>query len=200
MAGPERAPAQRLSLLDAVDHLLNRGVVLVGETTLSLAGVDLVYLGLNVVLSSVATLGVPPVAAPPPAAGEPTRRPLPGLQPSAASTYSGLTQPARAAPPPAETPIVVPLTGLPDRVPGDAGERPERGLARLVLALIELLRQLLERQALRRIESGTLSDDEVERLGETFMKLAERMEQLKREFGLTDEDLNLSLGPLGDLM
>ncbi len=76
----------------------------------------------------------------------------------------------------------------------------ERGLAQLVMTVIELLRQLMERQALRRIEGGTLSDDEVERLGETFMKLAERMDELKREFGLTDEDLNLSLGPLGDLM
>ena len=76
----------------------------------------------------------------------------------------------------------------------------ERGLAQLVMTVIELLRQLMERQALRRIEGGTLSDEEVERLGETFMKLAERMDELKREFGLTDEDLNLSLGPLGDLM
>ena len=89
--------------------------------------------------------------------------------------------------------------GLGRRVEADP-ESLERGLAQLVMTIVELLRQLMERQALRRIESGTLSDDEVERLGETFMKLAERMEQLKREFGLTDKDLNLSLGPLGDLM
>ena len=79
-------------------------------------------------------------------------------------------------------------------------ERLERGLAQLVLTLVELLRQLMERQALRRIEGGTLTAEEVERLGRTFMALAERMEELKREFGLTDEDLNLNLGPLGDLM
>jgi gas vesicle protein GvpK len=79
-------------------------------------------------------------------------------------------------------------------------ERLEQGLARLVLTLIELLRQLMERQALRRIEGGSLSSDEIERLGETFMLLAERMEELKREFGLEDDDLNLDLGPLGTLM
>ena len=79
-------------------------------------------------------------------------------------------------------------------------ESLEKGLAQLVMTVIELLRQLMERQALRRIEGETLSDDEVERLGETFMKLAERMEELKEEFGLTDEDLNMNLGPLGDLM
>jgi GAF domain-containing protein len=79
-------------------------------------------------------------------------------------------------------------------------ERLEKGLAQLVLTLIELLRQLMERQALRRIDGGTLSDEEIERLGRTFMALAERMDELKETFGLSDEDLNLNLGPLGDLM
>jgi CRISPR/Cas system-associated endonuclease Cas1 len=76
----------------------------------------------------------------------------------------------------------------------------ERGLAKLVLTLIELLRQLMERQALRRIEAGSLSDEEIERLGQTFMKLDTRMEELQQIFGLEDEELNLNLGPLGDLM
>jgi Gas vesicle protein K len=79
-------------------------------------------------------------------------------------------------------------------------ERVERGLAQLVLMLIELLRQLMERQALRRIEQGTLDDAQIERLGLTFMRLAERMDELKSEFGLRDEDLNLNLGPLGNLL
>ena len=76
----------------------------------------------------------------------------------------------------------------------------ERGLAQLVLTLIELLRQLMERQALHRMEQGSLDDEEIERLGETFMKLADRMDELKAEFGLHDEDLNLDLGPLGRLL
>jgi hypothetical protein len=79
-------------------------------------------------------------------------------------------------------------------------EDVERGLAQLVLTLVELLRQLMERQALRRVEGGSLSDEEVERLGRTLMLLSERMDELKAEFGLDDEDLNLNLGPLGDLM
>jgi gas vesicle protein GvpK len=79
-------------------------------------------------------------------------------------------------------------------------ENLEKGLAQLVLTVIELLRQLMERQAIRRIEGGTLSAAEVERLGRTFMALAERMDELKSVFGLTDEDLNLDLGPLGQLM
>jgi hypothetical protein len=79
-------------------------------------------------------------------------------------------------------------------------ETVERGLAQLVLTLVELLRQLMERQALHRMEQGTLDDDQVERLGLTFMRLAERMEELKAEFGLQDTDLNLNLGPLGNLL
>jgi Gas vesicle protein K len=81
-----------------------------------------------------------------------------------------------------------------------APESLEKGLAQLVLTIVELLRQLMERQALRRIESGTLTDEEVERLGRTFMALSERMDELKDVFGLEDRDLNLDLGPLGTLM
>ena len=79
-------------------------------------------------------------------------------------------------------------------------EKLERGLAQLVLTVIELLRQLMERQAVHRLAAGNLTAEEVERLGRTFMALAERMEELKESFGLTDEDLNLNLGPLGNLM
>jgi hypothetical protein len=90
-------------------------------------------------------------------------------------------------------------SALPRRINADP-EGVERGLAKLVLTLIELLRQLMERQALRRIEAGSLGDDEIERLGQTFMKLDMRMGELKQVFGLEDEDLNLNLGPLGNLL
>lgn len=76
----------------------------------------------------------------------------------------------------------------------------EQGLAKLVLTLIELIRRLLEKQAIRRIEAESLSDEQIERMGETFLKLEEKMAELKATFGLEDEDLNLNLGPLGDLM
>jgi hypothetical protein len=76
----------------------------------------------------------------------------------------------------------------------------ERGLAQLVLTLIELLRQIMERQALRRVEGGNLDEATVERLGATLMALDARMGELKEIFGLSDEDLNLDLGPLGRLL
>jgi CRISPR/Cas system-associated endonuclease Cas1 len=76
----------------------------------------------------------------------------------------------------------------------------EHDLAKLVLALIELIRRLLEKQALRRVEAGSLDEDQIERLGQTLLKLEQKMEELKTTFGLQDEDLDLNLGPLGDLM
>jgi hypothetical protein len=79
-------------------------------------------------------------------------------------------------------------------------EAVERGLAQLVLTVVELLRQLMERQALRRMDNGSLTDDEIERIGRALMLLADRMDELKEIFGLTDDDLNLKLGPLGDLL
>ena len=79
-------------------------------------------------------------------------------------------------------------------------ESVERGLAQLVLTIIELLRQLMERQALRRIDGGGLTDEQIERLGNTFMELDRRMDELTEQFGLTSDDLNLDLGPLGRLL
>lgn len=89
---------------------------------------------------------------------------------------------------------------LTSRVDADPDEGVERGLTKLVLTVIELLRRLLERQAARRVESGTLEPAEIERMGRTFLRLEARMEELKREFGLQDEDLNIDLGPLGKLL
>jgi hypothetical protein len=82
----------------------------------------------------------------------------------------------------------------------DDPEAAERGLAALVLTLVELLRQLMERQAIRRVEDGTVTDEQAERLGYNLMRLDERMSELIEQFGLTREDLNIDLGPLGPLL
>jgi len=87
---------------------------------------------------------------------------------------------------------------IPERISADA-EVVENGLARLVMAIIELVRRLLEKQALRRMDGGNLSEEEIERLGTALMKLEEKMAELKQVFGLTDDDLNLRLGPIKTL-
>jgi Gas vesicle protein K len=85
------------------------------------------------------------------------------------------------------------------RLDGDP-EAVEKGLASLVLTIVELLRQLMERQALRRVDDGSLSDEQIERIGSTLMALEERMAELTEHFGLEPEDLNIDLGPLGPLL
>jgi len=87
---------------------------------------------------------------------------------------------------------------LPDRInaePGSAGQE----LGKLVLTLVEVVRKVLEHQAVRRMDSGTLSAEEIERLGLALLQLRERMDDLKAAFGLRDEDLDIDLGPLGRL-
>lgn len=79
-------------------------------------------------------------------------------------------------------------------------EGVKNGLGQLVLTVVKLLHELLERQAIRRMESGSLNDDQIERLGITLMRQAQEIERLRKEFGLEEEDLNLDLGPLGKLL
>lgn len=85
------------------------------------------------------------------------------------------------------------------RLDAEDGEA-ERGLAALVLTIVELLRQLMERQAIRQVEDGSVTGEQAERLGRTLMLLDERMTELREHFGLEEEDLNLDLGPLGTLL
>ena len=87
---------------------------------------------------------------------------------------------------------------LPERIDVDP-DAADNGLGRLVLTIIELLRDVLEHQAVRRMDGGTLDESEVERLGLALMRLDERMQEIKSIFGVTDEDLNIDLGPLGRL-
>ena len=79
-------------------------------------------------------------------------------------------------------------------------EKIENGLAKLVLTLVELIRKLLEKQAIRRIDGGSLSGEEIERIGESLMKLEDKVQELKDLFGLKDEDLNLISCPFSDLI
>jgi actin-like ATPase involved in cell morphogenesis len=88
---------------------------------------------------------------------------------------------------------------LPRRINVDA-QSVEQGLAKLVLTLIELIRRLLEKQAVRRMDGGGLSPEQVEELGLALMKLEGKMQELKAQFGLADDDLNLDLGPVGRLI
>jgi Gas vesicle protein K len=101
---------------------------------------------------------------------------------------------------PAPVPGALPSHRVPHRRIDADPESVERGLVSLVLTVVELLRQLMERQALRRVDAGSLTDEQIEEIGLTLMALEKRMAELRDHFGLTQEDLNIDLGPLGPLL
>ncbi|MHB8124445.1 MAG: gas vesicle protein K [Desulfitobacteriaceae bacterium] len=95
--------------------------------------------------------------------------------------------------------LTTPNFTLPQRINTDQ-EHVDQGLAKLVLTLVDLLRRIMEHEALRRIEGDTLTDTEIEQMGQTFEKLEDKLTEMCEYFGLKQEDLNLDLGPLGNLM
>ncbi|MBI2773765.1 MAG: gas vesicle protein K [Chloroflexi bacterium] len=157
-----------LTLVDIADRLLDTGVSVTGEATISVADVDFVYLGLDLILTSVERMK-----------GTGTLADAPGAMTAEMHTQLRAMFPARLDVDPSEV---------------------EKGLAKLVLTIVEFLRQVLERRAIHRMEGGTLTDAEVERVGTALMRLEEKLIEMAGHFGLTREDLRLGLGPLGELV
>jgi hypothetical protein len=190
-------PQQDLS--DLLDRTLGAGVVLAGDVTLSLADVELVYLNLRALLASVATLesrGIPF-----PRHGgrgvESGPGPLP-VPPGAAARAAPVSDTSQRSVRGSAKTVTNDPQDVADVSAGAArdGDRLERGLAQLVLTVVELLRKLMERQALRRVEAGTLSPGQVERLGLAFERLEAQIAELKERLDFDDDDLTLRLGPL----
>jgi hypothetical protein len=202
---------QQLTLLDLLDRLLDKGVMAKGEILLSVADIDLVYLNLGLLLSSVKTVEHAARKT------RPSRRPsfdngTSGEFPSdEAEDYTDTFSAPEESSPPIKKDEGPEARSLPPDIDAKPSQAPEpranvdpknveKGLARLVLTLVDLLRKLMEKQAIRRIEDDQLSAQEIEKVGNAFFILDEKMEELKEVFGLKDEDLNLNLGPLGDLL
>lgn len=183
-----------VTLLDIADRLLDTGVVLDGEATISVADVDLIYLGLNVALTSVdrmRRLGATGGAIADVASTRSGRVPSgPGAM------HSSLLEEEAAA---VRSEFERVRADMPERVNVDPDE-VEKGLAKLVLTIVEFVRQLLERQAIRRMEHGTLTDEETERVGLALQRLDQKMTEMASRFGLRREELSMKLGPLGDLV
>ena len=231
---------QRFTLLELLDRLLDKGVMVKGEILLTVADIDLVYLNLGLLLSSVRSVektygrgrnddnGVEGVGSGAGKATSMTRHTLlqeecvdatyetkldepqmnqlqPGIRREQAVSFSeedgadrsedtGMSaKPLSATNGYGVGQILQPKANIDP-------ENVEKGLARLVLTLVELLRKLMEKQAVRRIDDKQLNAEEVERMGNAFFLLDKKMEEIKKVFDLKDGDLNLDLGPLGDLM
>ena len=193
--------ARHVSLVETLDVALTKGVVLAGDITISLADVDLIFVGLRVLLASVETsekmrLGYSDHKAP----LTPPFHPYPpdaGVTPCARRGGSSTKEAVGGGGDIPGDPCCHVHTVLP---PLDAHPaRIEKGLGRLVLALIDIIRRVLEKQAIRRIDGNSLSEGQIENLGEALMKLEDKMDELRGVFGLEEEDLDLNLGPLGNL-
>lgn len=187
---------ERIELSEVLSHLLDKGVVLRGEVMLAVADIDLVRLDLGLLLSAVeSAIGRGGDASPRLGAARP--RTSPSL-PSGSTMESQVVQSLHAPSDATVAPLETVAEGLPPRLNTDP-DKVENGLAKLVLTLIEVLRKVLEHQAVRRMEGGHLSDAEIERLGVALLRLNDRMQDMKGIFGLTDDDLQIDLGPLGKL-
>jgi hypothetical protein len=224
---PGRPPVDTRKLADLVNRVLDKGVVLGGDVTISVAGVDLVFLRLSALLTSVATAqeklnarGGGWVGDRPPGeflgesteiqVGPPPIEHAPGeALPAGAAERSARGRPADVSLPEdrGPAPLAEALTadiarvsqGFPQHVDIDP-DAVQRDLARLVLTVVELLRRVVEHQAVRRIDDPTLTDQQVERVGIALERLDEKMREITSLFGLAETDLNIDLGDLGTLL
>jgi len=190
----------RVELSEVLSHVLDKGVVLRGEVMLAVADIDLIKLDLGLLLTAVESVMRYPLAAGREAdLGLPTPGGTRGVTPSSGSTMeSQVVESLPGAKDAPVTPLEAVAEALPPRLNTDP-DKVENGLAKLVLTLIEVLRKVLEHQAVRRMEGGHLSDAEIEKLGVALLRLNDRMQEMKGIFGLTDDDLQIDLGPLGTL-
>lgn len=188
-----------VSLCDALDRVLNTGVVALGELKISVADVDLIYVGLQLVVKSIETSREPDRVA---RSGPPERMVIEAEigSPEYESHGSLGSSPALGGES-AAAPSLSPCLREPEASkPTGDGPNKGGGLGKLVLTLVKVLHKLLKLQALRRMEAGSLNAAEMEGLGVTLMRQAQEIERMAKELGLQPEDLNLDLGPLGKLL
>jgi hypothetical protein len=178
-----------LPLAEALDRILHRGVSLEGNLTIGLADVDLLYLDLRLLLGSVDTIW-------------PDGRPaVPAVRPRTPSPGRTASQPPSAPSEAGPRDVVFDGYGdgdggrsiAADQRRGASGSSTAQGLVRLVLTLVKLLHEALERQAVRRMEAGRLSDAQIDDLGTALFAQAEEISRLQRQFGFSEEDLSLDL-------
>ncbi len=208
---------QHFTLLELLDRLLDKGVMVKGEILLSVAEIDLVYLNLGLLLSSVKTvedaakrsdsgevrLSSWPASSQGEFAHEPqleAEREDPVPRPLAQETDQRKSGSEKVQASMLSSALDDGLNHFLEPRATIDPKGVEKGVIKLVLTLVDLIRKLMEKQALRRIEAGQLNAEEIERVGNAFFLLDEKIEQLKETFGLKDEDLNLDLGPLGELL
>jgi len=170
-----------VTLVDALDKVLEKGAIINGDIVIRLADVDLVYLGLRLILTSISKAEE--------MSGRSFSDPEKELTPEDIEYIERLQREIKKT-----------EENIPKIINTNSPRETEQGLAKLVLTLVELIRRLMEKEAFRRVKKGTLSPAEIQKLGLSLKAVKKKIEEIKAIFGIEDEELNLDLGPLGNLM
>jgi len=170
-----------VTLVDALDKVLEKGAIINGDIVIRVADVDLVYLGLRVILTSI------PKAEE--ISGKSFTNPDKEFTPEDIEYIEKLQREIKRA-----------EENIPKLIDASDPKKTEQGLAQLVLTLVELIRKLMEKEAFRRVKRGTLSSAEIQKLGLSLKAVKKKIKEIQAIFGIEDEELNLDLGPLGNLM
>lgn len=172
---------KNVTLVDALDTVIEKGAVINGDLVIRIADVDLVFLGLRLILTSISkaeelsgkSFGNPD--------SDPTSKDVEYIK--------RLQREIRRA-----------EENIPKLIDLGNPKKTEQGLAKLILSLVELIRRLMEKEAYRRVKRGSLSDIEIQKLGLSLKAVQRKIKEVQTIFGIEDEELNLDLGPLGNLM
>lgn len=167
-------------LVDALDKVLEKGAIINGDLVLRVADVDLVYLGLRLILTSVSKAEE--------LSGKNFGNPNREWTPEDIVYIEKLQREIKRA-----------EENIPKLIDLGHPKKAEQGLAKLVLTLVELIRKLMEKEAFRRVKRGTLSPVEIQKLGLSLKAVKKKIQEVQSIFGIDDEDLDLDLGPLGNL-
>ncbi len=170
-----------VTLIDALDKVLEKGAVINGDLVVRVADIDLVFLGLRLILISVSKADE--------VSGGMLGSEMKEATPDDIEYIKGLQKEIKKA-----------EENLPKLIDLGNPRKTEQGIAKLILTLVELIRRLLERESYRRVKRGALSPTEIEKLGLSLKAIKKKIKEIQLIFGLDDEDLNLDLGPLGNLM
>jgi len=170
-----------VTLVDALDKVLEKGAVINGDMVIRVADVDLVFLGLRLILTSVSKAEE--------LSGESFGSKNKEPTPEDIEYIKRLQREIRKA-----------EENIPKLIDVSDPKKTEQGLAKLVLTLVELIRRLMEKEAHRRVKKGTLSFTEIQKLGLSLKAVKKKIKEVQAIFGIEDEELNLDLGPLGNLM
>jgi len=171
----------RVTLVDVLDKVLEKGAVINGDMVIRVADVDLVFLGLRLILTSVSRA-----------------EELSGRSP--VGPEGELTEEDRAYIEKLQKEIKAAEENIPRLINANSPRETEQGLAKLILSIVELIRKLMEKEAFRRVKRGSLSPVEIQKLGLSLKAVGKKMQEIQAIFGIEDRDMNLSLGPLGDLL